>query len=372
MSGTSLDGLDLALCHFAGWGTSLSWQVEKAVTIPYPAEIQTELRTVFAQAQAGLEKICLLHARLGQWYAQTVGDTLAAWDISPQTLDAIASHGQTIYHAPCHQHGQPKQPNASLQIGDADRIAFQTGVITLADFRQKHLAAGGEGAPLAVYGDYHLFFSTSENRFLLNIGGIANFTYLPAGGKPTQIQYSDTGPGNTLIDAAMRKWFAPSQYDENGQTAQRGKINLPLLAQLKMQPFFAKPLPKTTGGEVFYLQWAESQAQRLSLGPILPEDWVATLSQLTIETVARAIQETALQGAVYVSGGGVHNRFLMEGLQRVLPDFNIRPLEALGVSSEAKEALLFAFLAYRTIRGDATDFGLGLPSVSFGKISLPY
>ncbi|GAB4395707.1 MAG: anhydro-N-acetylmuramic acid kinase [Microscillaceae bacterium] len=371
MSGTSLDGLDLALCRFAGTGASLVWEVERAHTIPYPAEIQADLREVFAQAGAGLEKICLLHARLGQWYAQTVSDTLAAWNISPARLDAIASHGQTIYHAPRHQHGQSNYPHASLQIGDADRIAFQTGVITLADFRQKHLAAGGEGAPLAVYGDYHLFSSPSENRFLLNIGGIANFTYLPAGGKPSQIQYSDTGPGNTLIDAAMRKWFAPHQYDENGQTAQTGKVNLLLLEHLKKHPFFSQALPKTTGGEVFNLQWAESLAQHLSLGPVPPEDWVATLSQLTLETVAQAIRETAPQGAIYVSGGGVHNRFLREGLETLLPDFNVRPLEALGVSSDAKEALLFAFLAYRTLRGDATDFGKDLPSVRFGKISLP-
>ena len=222
MSGTSLDGLDVALCRISGSGPDTRVVLEAFATVPYTDELKADIRLVFAKDQINFEHLCLLNPYIGRLHGQMILDCLQTWGIQPDAIDCVASHGQTVYHAPKSQHRKATFPNATLQIGDGDHIAAVTGILTFSDFRQKHVAHGGEGAPLAVYGDYFMFSDPDENRILLNMGGIANFTYLPATGDATNVFTTDTGPGNTLLDAYARQ-FLDKPYDENGLLAASGQ-----------------------------------------------------------------------------------------------------------------------------------------------------
>lgn len=369
MSGTSLDGLDLALCNFQGAGLQTRYQIEHFSSLPYPRPLKEEILEVFSQENVKLPKICLLHQKLAQIFAQYIQDTLQKWGKKPSEIDCIASHGQTIYHL---SPGQNTSEIATLQIADGDHIAHITGILTFSDFRQKQVAAGGEGAPLAIYGDYLLFSNTQQNRILLNIGGMANFTYLPASQKPQEILATDCGPGNRLIDSAVQKFYPNQNYDDQGQIANQGKIHPDLLAALKNHPFFSQSVPKTTGPELFnwgYVQQAQQQSNTLY---IAPPDLVATLSQFTIETISESIYQAAPPNtAIYVSGGGAYNLFLMQGLAKSSPQHSWHTFDALGVPADAKEALLFAMLANETLVGEGIDLGAKFPKITMGKISFP-
>lgn len=379
MSGTSLDGLDVALCRLHGSGTNTKLELEQFTTVPYTADVRHRIRQVFAQEQVSLEYLTLLHAWLGQLHAEMVLQCLQQWQVAPTQVDMVASHGQTVYHAPQHQHQRPDFPlNVTLQLGDADHLAVRTGIITLSDFRQKHVAAGGEGAPLAAYGDYLLLSSPAEERLLLNLGGIANFTYLPRSGQDISTAFStDTGPGNTLLDATVRTYRPELAYDQDGLLALAGKPHPGLLTALLEHPFFRAPLPKTTGPELFsaaYLQHAQEHSGTQSLGL---EDTLATLVEFSATGVASAIQLAFGQQphlAVYVSGGGAHNPALLNALQRQLPTCHFSTTAALGVLPDAKEAILFALLANEAVAGQPIALGSGrqrVPAVSMGKISFP-
>jgi anhydro-N-acetylmuramic acid kinase len=303
-------------------------------------------------------------------------DALASWNIAPEKVDMIASHGQTIYHAPKSLHPHSEYDPATLQIGDGDHIAVTTGILTLSDFRQKHVAAGGEGAPLAVYGDYLLCSHPTENRLLLNMGGIANFTYLAAGCTLDQVFSTDTGTGNTLMDAYTRKYFAPLAYDKDGAIAASGKINTTLLSELKAHSFFSLTLPKTIGPELFnlaFLAKAQAVSQTLELSP---EDVMATLNRFSAETIADCINSSIPDGTtfnMFSSGGGMHNPVLMANLKSLLPNATIYSSEVLGIHPDAKEAILFALLANEAVAGTplfAGGHATKIP-ITMGKISFP-
>lgn len=180
MSGTSLDGLDIALCQIEGAGMQTEVKLLHFKTVSYAPSFIELIREIFSKHAVDLEQVCLLNPWVGEQHASMILQALQEWGIKPAEVDLIASHGQTIYHAPKILHGKLNYGNATLQIGDGDHIAVKTGIITLSDFRQKHIAAGGEGAPLAVYGDYFIFSKAGEDRMMLNIGGIANFTFYRA------------------------------------------------------------------------------------------------------------------------------------------------------------------------------------------------
>jgi anhydro-N-acetylmuramic acid kinase len=374
MSGTSLDGLDIAYCVFTGSGRNTRVELKNFTTIPYPSELKEEIRKVFAKKTGDIEHLTLLNASLGILHGQWILDALAGWNISPEEADLVASHGQTIYHAPRINHPESKYGNATLQIGDGDHIAVTTGIITLSDFRQKHIAAGGEGAPLALYGDY-LIFSGPENRLLLNMGGIANFTYLPASHATGEVLVTDTGPGNTLVDAWVQKQFGVP-FDKDALLALKGSINIPLLEALKSHPFFQLPIPKTTGPELFNLQYltrAQEESSTLSLDP---HDITATLTKFSADTIAGALRDITRKSRVdkiYASGGGANNPFLMDLIREQFPSIGIEKTDVLGVPGDAKEAVLFAALANEAVAGEAIDFKGrdGMPSVTMGKISFP-
>ena len=380
MSGTSLDGLDVALCRLTGHGPGTRLALERFQTVPYDDDMRTRIREVFAREQVNLEYLTLLHAWLGQRHAAAVLGCLREWNIAPAEVDLVASHGQTVYHAPQHQHQRPDFAlNATLQLGDGDHLAVNTGIITLSDFRQKHVAAGGEGAPLAAYGDFLLLSSPDEERLLLNLGGIANFTYLPrAGGDAATAFSTDTGPGNTLLDATVRAHRPGLTYDEDGRLAAAGRVHQGLLQALMAHPFFAAPLPKTTGPELFNATYLAGAQQRSDTTGLDLEDMLATLAEFSALGVARAVQAAfdnrPMPPAVYASGGGAHNPVLMAALRRHLPGARFALTDALGVPGDAKEAILFAVLANEAVAGQPLALGAGrqrMPAVGMGKISFP-
>jgi anhydro-N-acetylmuramic acid kinase len=379
MSGTSLDGLDVALCAVSGAGDSTQVKLLNFRTCDYSDEIKQQIRKVFAKKTVDFQHLCLLNAWLGTLHADMVLDCLQHWQLAPSQVDLIASHGQTVMHAPKTLHGQADFSNATLQIGDGDHIAVKTGVITVSDFRQKHVAAGGEGAPLAVYGDYFIFSSPQQNRIMLNMGGVANFTYLPASMRPEEVFVTDTGTGNTLIDAVTRLHFPAMAFDKDAALARQGQVHLPLLVALKDHAFFGQGFPKTTGPELFGLDYLRAAQQVSGSTQLGVHDVLATLTRFSAETIAQAVQACVAQAGlvisnfhIYLSGGGMHNPLLVDGLKSLLP-CPFSNTDALGIAGDAKEAVLFAVLANETLCGGASDFGTrrGIPSVALGKISFP-
>lgn len=376
MSGTSMDGLDIALCSIKGSGRGTQFELKAFKTVDYTNDFKEKILSIFSKEMVALETLCLLNAWVGKQHGKMVLDALSSWKIAPSTVDMIASHGQTIYHAPKSLHPNSEYDPATLQIGDGDHIAVTTGILTLSDFRQKHLAAGGEGAPLAVYGDYLLCSHLTENRLLLNMGGIANFTYLSAGCSLDQVFSTDTGTGNTLMDAYTRAHFAPMAYDKGGAIAAAGNINAALLSELKAHLFFTLDLPKTIGPELFNLEFL-AKAQKASHSVDLSkEDVMATLNRFSAETIADCIQSSIPAGAkfnMYSSGGGMHNPVLMKHLTSLLPDATMYSSDIIGINPDAKEAILFALLANEAVAGTplfAGGHATKIP-ITMGKISFP-
>ena len=315
MSGTSLDGLDIALCEFTNSGIDTTIKTLHFKTVDYSPEFKAELRSISSQPTVDLQKVTLLNAYIGTYYADLILQSLDEWGFKAANVDLIASHGQTIFHAPISIHGLKSYPNATLQIGDADHIAVKTGIITLSDFRQKNIAAGGEGAPLAVYGDYLLLSSPTEHRILLNIGGIANFTFLPAGKQSDHIFSSDVGPGNTIMDQFVQKNYPGMFYDKDSKLALAGTTNEKLLNALLDTPFYNFDFPKTTGPELFSLTYLYDAIERTGLQGISNEDVMATLCEFSAQGIVIAINKCVPKGSdftIYLSGGGMHNPLLFK------------------------------------------------------------
>lgn len=372
MSGTSLDGLDMALCRIHAHGYDTRVEVLHFETHPYNDAFRQAVKTVFAKRQADLEQLCLLHPWIAIQHAAYINSFLERSGYTREQVDLVASHGQTIYHAPQRLHGHSGYGNATLQIGDGDHLAVNTGIITISDFRQKHIAAGGEGAPLALYGDRLLFSKKGEDRLLLNIGGIANFTYLPGNRDTRQMISTDTGPGNTIMDAFIQQQQTGNYFDRDAAMASQGSINEDLLQALKDHPFFDLPLPKTTGPELFNLEYLEDARHRSGTLSISDADVMATLNRFSADGIIAAIKKHAPASAatrLYSSGGGMHNPLLIQHLKSALPQVKFETTAALGIDPDAKEAVLFALLANECVAGDATLFGSG--EVSMGKVSFP-
>ncbi len=352
MSGTSLDGMDIALCKF-------KWKKPQLLnfrTVEYSQDLRNRIRAIQSQIQVNLQDVCVLHTELAHLYADLVLESLEEWGVEAHQVDLIASHGQTIYHHP------NKKMNSTLQIVDGDHIAEKTGIITISDFRQKHVAKGGEGAPIAGIMDEALFRSETEHRLLLNLGGISNFTWLPSKKSGEEILTSDVGPANTLINEAMKKHFN-KPFDENGKVASNGKVHSGLLKYLLLEPFFRKPFPKTTGQEAFNLDLVEELMTGFKID-LKPEDLIATLTHLTIQSITRAFEEVIGDKPfeMFVSGGGVHNSTVMNGLKERLANAEFKDFEESGITADSKEAVLMAFLANECVVGGEWELG---------KVSLP-
>jgi len=359
MSGTSIDGLDIALCAFHGTGSASAPRLLRFKSVPYTAEQVAYMRPFAVEERVRVEDLAIANAWIARLHASLVMETLVEWGVEPGEVDILASHGQTIRHAPRRIHGRPDLPDATLQIGDGDHLAALTGILTVSDFRQKHVALGGEGAPLAGYGDDLLYRSATEARILLNIGGIGNITWLPVE-RTDAILTFDTGPGNTLIDAFTRRSFG-RKWDEQGAIAATGTIDEPWLDALMRDPYFAAQPPKTTGPEYFHLDKALATVP----AGLADADILATLTAFTAASIAHAIRAFTAAGddaVLYASGGGVHNATLMRELATRLAPIRVERFETLGLDPDAKEALLFAALANELIAGDV---------LNLGKVSFP-
>jgi anhydro-N-acetylmuramic acid kinase len=366
MSGTSVDGLDIAVCKIMGSGKHTKINVTHHTTIPYDAAFKADIAQIFSIKTVDLEKVTLLHAHIARVHASMVLSALNSWGIQTSGVDLIASHGQTIYHAPASMHKQSMYGNATLQIGDGDIISTATGIITISDFRQKHIAAGGEGAPLALFGDTILFASETENRVLLNMGGIANFTYLPAG-QTVSIISTDVGPANTLIDSYVKANYAGLSYDANGEIANSGTINEAFVNAVLAHPFFSAAFPKTIGPELFNQDFIAAACKSAGIVTMAHQDMVASLSYITARVITDGIHKIVGDAnkeiVIYASGGGIHNAYIMQQLQNLCPNASFKNLETLGVHPDAKEAVLFAILANEAVAES--------PTLSMGKISFP-
>jgi anhydro-N-acetylmuramic acid kinase len=286
--------------------------------------------------------IARLHFLLGELYAEAVKE--ASRDYKPVL---IGLHGQTIFHEGTPVEYLGRRVASTLQIGEAAVVAERTGIRTISNFRERDIAAGGQGAPLVPYVDYLLLSSSAIGRVALNIGGIANITIIPPGPLPGDIVAFDTGPGNMVIDALVAHHTEGRQhYDRNGSIARRGTVHERLLEAMLSDPYFERKPPKTTGREQFGQRFVSGL---LATGISLP-DLIATATELTVQSIALAIQAAGAD-EVIVSGGGLRNRWLMQRLRALLNDCDVKSSADFGIDPDAKEAIAFAVLAYEFTRG---------------------
>ncbi len=369
MSGTSLDGLDLCLCKISGSGSEAKMETIEFTTKEYSPGLRSRIQAIQSQEQIPTRELTVLHTELAGLYASYIQQVLELWDFAPEDVDLIASHGQTIYHAPDQNEDEE---HATLQIVEGDHIAQKTGIITISDFRQKHTAVGGEGAPLAGIFDEVLFRHQEKNRLLLNLGGIANFTWLPSKDSGKSVLTSDTGPANTLINEAMQKYF-DRPFDDGGEVAASGTLHSEFVRYVLLEPYFRKAFPKTTGQEDFRLEFIENLMQGHGI-ELSKEDLVASLTAVTSQSISRAFDEIIgdLGFECFVSGGGVHNKTLMKDLKERNPNAEFKNFEELGISADAKESAMMAFFANELVAGEGFSIpGVKEEKVHLGKISLP-
>lgn len=372
MSGTSLDGVDVGLCKISGSGLATKVDLLAFKSFPYSVVFKQRLKEVCFLKQTDLELISLLNIEIAQHFSNSVNRLLIQQNLKSASIDLIASHGQTIYHSPARLRNDFNPLNATLQIGDGDYIAAQTGIITISDFRQKNIADGKEGAPLALYGDYLLFRNNAENRILLNIGGIANFTILNKEAAFENVISTDVGPGNTLMDQYILKVTGNQYYDLNASMALEGVVDTELLQELLNHPFFKQKFPKTTGPELFNLKYLEKAIEKSNRNDLKNEDIMATLNRFTAEGISIAINQIFhynTHSVVYTSGGGYQNPLLMKNLEGLVSYATFKSTGDLMIHPDAKETVLFAILANETVAGDYKAFGN--ETKSMGKISFP-
>lgn len=363
MSGTSADGIDVAVVEISGfdWKTQILLRAFESVS--YPPPVRRRILEIAGGAAISAADVAQMNFLLGELFARACRVVCRRAGISLERIELIGSHGQTIYHQPraalfC---GTPVR--STLQIGEPSVIAERTGITTVGDFRPADLAAGGQGAPLVPFFDYLLFRHPGRGRVVLNIGGIANLTAIPAGGEPEDVIAFDTGPGNMLLDAlASILTMGRLTFDLGGKLAAAGRVSESLLARLLRQAYFRRSPPKTAGREQFGRDYLEQYfLGGFGSSPQELRDALATATALTAESIVWAITEFVLPkfpvADCFVSGGGAKNRFLLAELERRLArrtaaqgyrDIRILLSDLNGIPADAKEAMAFAVLAYHT------------------------
>jgi anhydro-N-acetylmuramic acid kinase len=359
MSGTSLDGIDAAAVDVERHGDALDVALLCHATVPYATELRAALESALPPRTGSTRDVCALNVRVGDAFAEAALRLAQRNSIELTSVHAIASHGQTLYHMTTGS----TETRATLQIGSPAIMAEATGITSVGDFRVADVAAGGEGAPLVPFVDHLLLTSPTESRMALNIGGIANVTWLPAGCGPEHVRAFDTGPGNMLIDACVRfETHGVQRYDRGGAIGLSGRVSEVLLDELMENAWFRRPSPKSTGREEFGEGYAGDVFQRAANLGVTGPNLIATVTTLTARTIAAAVpRDCAL---LVVSGGGVHNRALMTALEEELSKRSVRAViersDAFGMPVDAKEAMAFAVLAFEALHGRANN----LPSAT--------
>jgi anhydro-N-acetylmuramic acid kinase len=356
MSGTSADGIDAALVCIEGAGSNSSVEVLAWETFPHEPEVRDEVLAVSSGEPCDSGRIAVLNFLLGHAFADAAIQLCGRAEVGLANIDLIGSHGQTIFHR-----GPDQAEDAlpcTMQIGEPCVIAERTGVTTVADFRPRDMAAGGQGAPLVPLADYILFSSNRKSRCTLNLGGIANVTFLPRSCALDEVVAFDTGPGNMVLDALAKTFSGGrSTYDEAGELAKKGKPNKLLLEKLLTHPYFKMAPPKSTGREMFGEDYAGkilAQGARLEMKEA---DIMRTVVSLTARAIADACRKhyslDASFDEVVVSGGGVHNDSLMRAIKKELKPAEVLISDKAGIPADAKEAVAFAVLANETLCGRA-------------------
>ena len=349
MSGTSGDGIDTALLRLDGDPQAPAWELLGFRTDPYTPDLAEEVLAAADREDLDIAATASLHVRLGRAYARALGNLIEQTDVAPHELDAVGLHGQTILHDP------EGDPPVSVQIGSAAEVAEALGCDVVSDFRSRDLAVGGQGAPLVPFADAALLRSSSNERVALNIGGIANVTWLPAGSGIEGVSGFDTGPGNMVMDGLVRLGTGGKQaFDVDGELARRGQVVPELLETWLQHPFFERKPPRSTGREMFgrsfVMEVWEKHGTQVPLA-----DLVATAAMLTVESIARACERFLPTAAgdrqVIVGGGGARNPRLMELLSERLDPSAVIPSDACGIPVDAREAIAFALLAYAFLNG---------------------
>lgn len=341
MSGTSADGVDAALIKIKQQHIELI----DFISEPLPIELKKSLISLNTNPIIHLQHLALLQKQVADEFSQTTLKLLQKNQLKPEHITAIGSHGQTIFHAP--------EIPMSIQIGHPAFIAKTTGITTVGDFRIDDMALGGQGAPFApVF--HNQLFSVKEPTFVINIGGIANISYLNSNSEAKEILGWDTGPGNALMDDVCQKHLG-IQYDSSGEYASQGKINFNLLEHLLTHPYFKLKAPKSTGRETFHTDWVDTLLTEQNI-KINTEDLLATLCELTAMTIAQQIQILEIKSSektpIWIVGGGAYNDFLISRIQTNLPNCKVASSLQNGINPDAIEAMMFAWLAQQRIENN--------------------
>jgi len=357
MSGTSADGIDAALVEIEGEGRSTRVSLRRFLCVPHPESMREAILRACSEEGAASPDICALNFALGESFADAAIQAAAAAGVELSAIDAIASHGQTIWHQPEPVEIAGRSLRGTLQLGEPAVIAARTGCQVVSGFRTADMAAGGQGAPLVPFFDWAVLTSDTESRAILNIGGIANVTHLPRGATIHEVLAFDTGPGNMVSDElAYRYSMGEKRFDENGDWATRGTPNLRIAESfLELHPFFEQPPPKSTGREVFGNRFVDGLMAVRERGKGSAANMIATAVYITAKSIADAFETWLVPrggvDTVIVGGGGTHNKTLMENLKELLAPVRITTHEEFGIPNDAKEAMAFALLAYETLHG---------------------
>lgn len=377
MSGTSLDGIDAALVHITESDhQNINVKLIHFSTLPYSESMRDRILELCEPNRARIENISITNMLLGELFAEAAKKVVSEAGWVMKDVDLISSHGQTIFHQPESQVVEGHAITSTLQIADISVIAERTGVMTVGDFRTRDMAVGGQGAPLVPYADDLLFRTKLNGRILANIGGIANITVLPPSGSKEQVLAYDTGPGNMLIDA-FTTWMTNGKqtFDQGGEIAAKGKVDQKWLEELLDHTYYRLPIPKSTGRELFGMDYAKALWH--SKDDLAPEDKIATITELTVKTIAeeckRFIDSYRIK-EIFISGGGWYNQTLRTRLRENVPPYiKLGSTDELGIPADAKEAIVFALLGYQCInrRPNNLPSATGArSSVIMGKIAL--
>ena len=376
ISGTSKDGVDAVLVEITGRGAESQLKLVAFETYPYPEDLRRRLMELSA-GHSDVGKMCHLNFYLGELFSRAAFQIAKRAGVSMEEVELIGSHGQTIMHCPQSVTERGIKIRSTLQIGEPSIIAERTGVTTVADFRPRDIAAGGQGAPLTPYLHYILFHDPSKSRLVVNIGGISNVTYLRAGKSPQDLLAFDTGPGNMLIDGIVELWSkGKQQMDKGGKLASRGSVHPRLFRDLMRHPFLKKRPPKTTGREAFgrvLVEQVLKLAKRYRVRK--KEDVLATATAFTAHSIAYSCKRYVVTRGpldhVIVGGGGTRNPTLMKMLQEALAPFQVLTFEDFQLESRAIEAMAFALMAYQAIVAEPNNLpaatGAAHPAI-MGKI----
>lgn len=358
MSGTSADGLDAVLVKITGHGFDTKVQQLAYQSSPHPPKVREVLLRLAAGESGGSQELCLMNQWLGETMADACEELCATAGVALGEIDLVGSHGHTFFHIPQPENYLGKSLCATLQLGEASAISQRLSCVTVSDFRVRDMAAGGQGAPLVPYVEYLLYADPARNLALQNIGGIGNITFIPKGATIDHLLAFDTGPGNMVMDSVAARIDPSLRYDAGGALAATGQVDPQLLAFLMDDPYITMAPPKTTGREKYTVHYVDALCRKAEELGISLIDALATTTMYTAATIQKAAElfnPAPTLDRLIVGGGGSYNKTLLNDIAICLPNTEVITNEAIGFSSDAKEAVAFAVLANECIHSTCNN-----------------